>query len=125
MVAIFNQDWTNLRRHAKNYGEEVGEGIEVGEGKKDEKDQKEELKGEPIVPIELMKEGDGCSVCLMEASLFSSGMCEHRYCRNCWKEYIKSELQAGRIFFGCMHEDPCPQAPILPNFVSLMAPELH
>jgi hypothetical protein len=49
-------------------------------------------------------------------------MCEHRYCQGCWRGYIRSELQAGRIFFTCMDNQPCPHAPVLKGFARTIAP---
>jgi hypothetical protein len=65
-----------------------------------------------------------CPVCFEETRLYASGTCGHRYCSSCWRGYIKEELQAGHIFFGCMNEVPCPQAPVLREFVHRVAPEL-
>ena len=63
-----------------------------------------------------------CVVCLEDRLLYSSGMCEHAYCRDCWKLYIKNQLQNSKIFFGCMNEPCCPNAPILTGFVYAIAP---
>lgn len=30
-----------------------------------------------------------CEVCLEETVLFSSGFCDHLYCKNCWTSYIR------------------------------------
>jgi hypothetical protein len=63
MVDFFSQDWIAFKKHAEGFD-----------------------------PSRLLKEGKKgtCVVCLEEGQLFSSGMCPHSYCRDCWKGYIRS-----------------------------------
>ena len=49
-----------------------------------------------------MEEEGVCPVCLQDSELVKADLCEHKYCVECWRGYIKEKLDKGEVFFGCM-----------------------
>lgn len=63
MIAFFGENWGEFRKRAERF--------------------------DPEKQV-LSAKYDVCGVCLEKGEVVSSGMCDHKYCKECWVSYINS-----------------------------------